>query len=247
MVYSTPSKNRRGHSMSTHFWPAGEPTAVFRFGEFTFDCESRLLLCNGTERHLSPKAQQLLRLLILARPRALSRQELYDELWPSTFVCETNLASIINEVRRALGDDGRAARYIRTVHGFGYAFRCEVVSPERIRLVAAALTCEGERHLLSDGENVVGRAPGSRVVIPDRSVSRTHAVITVHADAFSIADLDSKNGTYVDGQRIGRSPVPIPRRAQIMFGAIAASLVLSTISSTQNLRLNAIGSKRQSS
>jgi len=107
---------------------ADESAATFHIGEFTFDCASRLLMRGGVKRHLSPKAQQLLRLLLVARPRALSREELYDALWPSTFVCETNLASVVNEIRRALGDDARAARYIRTVHGFGYAFCGEVAT-----------------------------------------------------------------------------------------------------------------------
>src|SRR5215212_156790 len=139
--------------MSTNFWPDGKPAIAFRFGEFTFDCESRLLLCGGMERHLSPKAQQVLRLLILARPRALSRQELYDALWPSTFVCETNLASIINEVRRALADDVRAPQYIRTIHGFGYAFRGEVASSAPFGIGEVVLQCEGEKHQLFNGEN----------------------------------------------------------------------------------------------
>jgi len=228
--------------MSTNFWPAGEPPAVFRFGEFTFDCESRLLMRGETERHLSPKAQQLLRLLILARPRALSRQELYDALWPSTFVLETNLASVINEVRRALGAD--ASQYIRTVHGFGYAFRGEVASWAPISFGAAVLKCEGERHQLFHGDNLVGRALEARVVMTDCTISRCHALIAVGGDELSITDLDSKNGTYVNGQRIGRSPVTISPRARIEFGAVAASIIFPKISSTQSLRLNATGPKR---
>src|SRR6476659_7510437 len=137
--------------MSTILRPAGEPTATFRFGEFTFDCGSHLLMRSGVKQHLSLKAQHLLQLLILARPRALSREELYDALWPSTFVCETNLASIINEVRRALGDDARASQYIRTVHGFGYAFCGEIVSAVA-NFVAAMLQCEGQSHSLFEGE-----------------------------------------------------------------------------------------------
>ena len=66
--------------MSANFRAAGGPTAVFRFGEFTFDCGSRLLTRAGVTRHLSLKAQQLLQLLILMRPRALSQEELYDAL-----------------------------------------------------------------------------------------------------------------------------------------------------------------------
>lgn len=86
-----------------------------------FDVGSRLLRRDDEVRHLSPKAQQLLWMLIEARPDAVSRQDLSDELWPSTFVAETNLPCIVNEVRRALDDDSRTPRFIRTVHAYGEA------------------------------------------------------------------------------------------------------------------------------
>jgi DNA-binding winged helix-turn-helix (wHTH) protein len=100
----------QGETMGKNFRSAGRPAATFRFGEFTFDSASRQLWQQGVERHLSPKAQQLLELLIKARPRALSRKELYDALWPATFVGEPNLACLINEVRKTLGDDARDAQ-----------------------------------------------------------------------------------------------------------------------------------------
>jgi len=231
--------------MSVNFRPAGDPAATFRFGEFTFDCGSRLLTCSGEKRHLSLKAQQLLQLLLVARPRALSREELYDALWPSTFVCETNLASIVNEVRRALGDDARASNYIRTVHGFGYAFCGEVVSVAGMNFVAATLHCEGQNYPLYEGENLVGRAPDCRVMIMANTISRRHALITICDGLLSIRDLDSKNGTFVDGQLISRVPVIVTRHTQIAFGSIPASFNLRTISTTNSLMLNMPELKRQ--
>jgi DNA-binding winged helix-turn-helix (wHTH) protein len=231
--------------MSANVQQAGDPAATFRFGEFTFDCGSRLLTRSGVKRHLSLKAQQLLQLLLVARPRALSREDLYDALWPSTFVCETNLASIINEVRRALGDDARASNYIRTVHGFGYAFCGEVVSVVSMNSVAATLHCEGESHPLYEGENIVGRAQDCRVIIMAKTISRRHALITIHDGLLSIADLDSKNGTFVDGQLIGRLPVMVTPRTEIAFGSILASFNIRTISTTNSLMLNMPELKRQ--
>jgi len=220
--------------MSTNLRPAGEPAATFRFGEFTFDCGSRLLMRNGVNRHLSLKAQHLLQLLILARPRALSRDELYDALWPATFVCETNLAGIINEVRRALGDDARAASYIRTIHGFGYAFCGDVVSMSAAATnsVAATLHCEERSYPLREGENLVGRARDCGVVILAPTISRRHSLITIYDDSFSIRDLDSTNGTFVDGQRIGRLPVMATNRVRIAFGSVAASINFRDIPTT---------------
>ena len=229
--------------MSASFRPVGNPAATYRFGEFTFDCGSRLLTRSGARRHLSLKAQQLLQLLLAARPRALSRDELYDALWPSTFVCETNLASIVNEVRRALGDDARASQYIRTVHGFGYAFCGEVVSDVAMKLVTATLQCEGLSYPLYEGENLIGRASVCRVVIAANTISRRHALITIDDGAVSVRDLGSKNGTYVGGQMIGRVPVVVTHRAQLAFGIIDASITFRKNSSTNSLKLNEV--KRQ--
>lgn len=225
--------------MSATFRPASEPASIFRFGEFTFDCDSRQLIRGGVELHLSPKAKQLMILLLLARPRALARQELYDALWPSTFVSESNLASIVNEVRHALGDDARASRFIRTVHGYGYSFCAEVAAPGEIPFLDAMLLCNDRSYQLVEGPNTVGRAPGCRILIHDAAVSRHHAeIIIASSGGVSIKDLDSKNGTFVNGRRIGRSPVTVTRDMDISFGAVFASIVSPKVSSTATLRLN---------
>jgi len=97
-----------------------------RFGEFIVDFETRQLLRDTHPIHLTPKAYQLLVLLVEAQPRALSKDELQQGLWPSTFVDEANLSVVVAELRSALGDDARQPRYVRTVHGFGYAFAATV-------------------------------------------------------------------------------------------------------------------------
>jgi DNA-binding winged helix-turn-helix (wHTH) protein len=227
-----------GGFMSATYQSASKPARTFRFGEFTFDSGSRQLMRHGMERHLSPKAQHLLQLLLLVRPQALSREELYDALWPSTFVCETNLATIVNELRRALGDDARTSQFIRTVHGFGYAFCGEVAVPGKIPLVAATLVCDGKSYVLQEGSNEIGREPDCQIRLSDHTVSRRHALIVIDVNGFSIRDLNSKNGTCVDGQRIGRSPVTVNHGAQITFGGVVAALVFRKTSSTASLRLN---------
>src|SRR5262245_62846970 len=92
------------------------------FGEFTLDTDRRQLLKSDYQRHLSPKAYELLRLLIDNQPRALSKAELHERLWPSTFVSESTLSSLVAEVRDALGEKAETARFVRTAHRFGYAF-----------------------------------------------------------------------------------------------------------------------------
>jgi len=92
------------------------------FGEFAFDPEARELRRSGQRVELAPKALGLLQALLEARPRALSKAELRDRLWPDTFVSDTSLAQTVLELRKALDDSPRDPRYVRTIHRFGYAF-----------------------------------------------------------------------------------------------------------------------------
>ncbi len=64
--------------------------------------------------------------LLARRPHACRKQELHDRLWPDSFVSEATLASLVAEIRTALRDKARKPRFVRTVHGFGYAFCGEV-------------------------------------------------------------------------------------------------------------------------
>lgn len=245
MVYRM-SNPKTGISMRMSGLSDGE-SAVFHFGEFRFDCASHLLLRSGEEQHLSPKAQQLLRMLLLNRPKAVSREEIYDVLWPSTFVCETNMAGIVRELRHALGDDARSSQYIRTVHGFGYAFAADVETGEADvsdLIPVATLCCDGQSHGLYEGENLVGRAQNCRVVLAAATVSRHHAVITITGKTIFVEDLGSTNGTFVNGQKIRRSLVR--RHDEIAFGILQAAISRG-IWSTAPLPLGVFAPRRHSS
>jgi DNA-binding winged helix-turn-helix (wHTH) protein len=178
------------------------------FGDFTLDTALRQLNGPAGDVHVSPKAFDLLALLVEHRSRALSKAELQERLWPETFVVETNLASLIAELRDALNDDAKNPRFIRTAHRFGYAFCGTIVGrgnePESSPSVPTFswLLQDGRRIPLRSGENVVGRDPDGTVRIDSPSVSRRHARIRVSERHATIEDLDSKNGTYVRGERV---------------------------------------------
>jgi len=168
-----------------------------RFGETTFDGGRRLLLRGPEVVHVSPKAFQLLELLLARRPDAVSKAEIQEALWPRTFVSETNLPALVNEVRNALGDHARGAEFVRTVHGFGYAFEARVhelgaSEPAAFRHV---LLWGNAEIALSEGPSVVGRERVADVWIGHPSVSREHARITVEGSAAFLEDLGSRNGT----------------------------------------------------
>ena len=112
------------------------------FGEYVLDLGTRQVFRAADEMPLSPKAFQLLELLALRRPDAVSKEELQKALWPDTFVTETNLANLVNELRTAFGDEARQSHVIRTVHRFGYAFQAQARSlPGPARRGEAATNC----------------------------------------------------------------------------------------------------------
>src|SRR4051794_6777170 len=95
---------------------------AIRFDEFVLDAGTRQLTLRGDAIPLSPKALQLLQVLIDESPRVVSKEEIIERLWPDVTVEEANVRNLIAEVRPALSDDDRAPKYIRTAHRFGYAF-----------------------------------------------------------------------------------------------------------------------------
>jgi len=166
---------------------------VYRFGGFVLDTAARRLHRGNQAIHLTPKALELLQILIEQRPRAMSKEQLQDRLWPDTYVVEANLPVLIREIRTALGDDERSI--IRTVQRFGYAFSGEPAQASVHMLI------RGDREfVLRPGENVVGRDASSDVPIVSSTVSRQHAKITIRGDEATIVDLKSKNGTRVAGR-----------------------------------------------
>ena len=96
--------------------------APWVFDDFVIDLDSREVRRGGTLVSLSPKAFQLLGILVSNRPKAMSKRELQEHLWPDTFVVEKNLTNLVSEIREALDDDPVHPRFIRTVPRFGYAF-----------------------------------------------------------------------------------------------------------------------------
>jgi DNA-binding winged helix-turn-helix (wHTH) protein len=176
------------------------------FDDWTWDGDGRQLLHLGRRVHLSPKAFDLLGLLLQHRARMVSRKEAGAALWPGTFVSAASLAVVVNELRRTLGDSRREPRYLRTVHGHGYAFCGEGVEVTQPRgggaEMSMELVWEGRVVPLGPGENILGRLPECVVGIASAKVSRRHARIVVSAAGAVIEDLGSKNGTSVGGRRI---------------------------------------------
>lgn len=197
---------------------------TYEFDDFALNVKTRLLLRQGQEVHLSPKALDLLALLIENRQQAMSKANLQERLWPATYVADTNLAGLVAELRRALADSADEPRYIRTMQRFGYWF----IGPVRDnaggdrtvpRPVKYWLMLETRQIALNAGENIIGRGADAEVWVDAPGVSRHHARITVGADHATLEDLGSKNGTYLR-ERSVTAPARLSDGDQIRLGSV---------------------------
>ncbi len=197
------------------------------FGSFVFDSATRELLRDGERLHVSPKAFDVLQLLLEKRPEVVSKAELHDRVWAGAFVGDANLTVVVAEIRQALGDDSKDARFIRTVHRVGYAFcgdarAVDSASPRRARAAGAPrcwLSWNDQTLPLAAGENILGRDPRSDVWVDASGVSRRHARVFVAAGEVTIEDLGSRNGTFVKSRGVA-GPVALSDGDEIELGSV---------------------------
>jgi DNA-binding winged helix-turn-helix (wHTH) protein len=201
----------------------------WRFGDFTLDLQTRQLLRGERDTRLSPKALDLLAFLVSHQPDAVSKSDLVERLWPGTFVVEANLSNLVGEIRSALKDRPRAGKYIRTVHGIGYAFCGEARQEKRER--AERVNCWIEwgqqRFPLPKGVHVIGRDAAADVRLDSTTVSRRHARLVVDDKCTLLEDFGSKNGTFVGDARVTQ-PTPLEDGDAIRIGSLLVTYRVAT-------------------
>lgn len=109
------------------------------FGAFELDLEREDLRLDEVAVPLHATPLRLLIYLVRHRERAVSKQELLDEVWPDAVVSDTALSSALKELRRALGDDGASQRMISTQRGRGHRW----IAPVEVRSAAARAASAG--------------------------------------------------------------------------------------------------------
>jgi DNA-binding winged helix-turn-helix (wHTH) protein len=185
------------------------------FGPFIVDAQTRQLARGSQVLHLSPKAFDLLLLLLERRPAVVQKGEIASRIWPGVTVSETSMGGLVKEIRRALRDDPAQPAFIRTAHRVGYAFIARVDGEDVPRPAPDQgsyrcwLAWNDRTFSLAPGENIIGRDPRCTVWIDASGVSRRHARIVVTASESTVEDLGSRNGTA-----IRRTTVTTPRPLQ---------------------------------
>ena len=211
-----------------------------RFGPFTLDLDTRQLTRENRDIHLAPKAFDLLAALVLDRPKVLSKAVLQERLWPATFVAEANLSNLVAELREALGDPARTPVYIRTAHGFGYAFCGDAaVAGPRDRAPEGPscwLEWDGQRVALSIGEHVIGRDPDVEIRLDQSTVSRRHARLVVTTEGAMLEAFASKNGTFRGGERVS-APIRLADGDAIRVGSVEITFRVRSSPSSEETQL----------
>ena len=208
-----------------------------RFADCVLDLDARELVCGGAVVPVPPKVFQLLETLVRARPRALSKTDLHEALWPDTFVSDANLANLVADLRQALGDDAKNPTIIRTVQRFGYAFQAPALPDSEAPRTPSVfrLLWDGREISLSEGENILGRDREAVAWIDLYSVSRHHAKIVISGDEASLEDLGSKNGTFLRGETVTKA-VALADGDEIRIGTAVLTLRRFAGVSTQTAR-----------
>ena len=209
--------------------PDPSPPAV-RFGRFTFDRATRQVTCDDRPVHLTPKAFELLSVLIAEAPRVVSKEELHRHVWPDSFVSDASLLGLVKEVRHALGDEGQGA-VIRTVHRVGYAFAVPLQLVTARAPGARAWVMTGPVVVpLQEGENLIGRDAECAVIVDLPNVSRRHARIVVAGRTATLEDLGSTNGTVLGDRKIaGPTALRDADRIRVGDATLTFHIALTTL------------------
>lgn len=216
-----------------------------RFSDFELDDQRYVLKRAGRPLSLRPKVFDLLVHLAAHRERVVRREELVQALWGTTQVGAGSLSGLVNELRAALGEDGRSVSSIRTVHARGYQFVAQVWGEE----AATASRTIGdpveliERVASTGAIGVVVEVGGSvgevEAVAPD-DLSQVAGAIRAAAEdsGFSVVEVSAPDetrelsirfaGDLIRALARGRGPesvgkaLPLPARAWFASGRTVA-------------------------
>jgi DNA-binding winged helix-turn-helix (wHTH) protein len=223
-----------------------------RFAEFELDVGGYVLRRADGPLRLEKLPMELLILLVQRAGTLVQRSDIQAMFWPPDVYVEHDSAinTAVRKIRRTLGDDADNPRFVETVVGKGYRFIAPVESDANPQPQSSvnhgrssarwpggfpsySVTRGRQEFGLEAGETVFGRDPTAGVYVDHPSVSRRHACLSIGSHGTVLEDLNSRNGTFVNGRRID-GPTNIDHGALIGLGPITLTfIVLVAPASTQ--------------
>lgn len=213
--------------------------SILRFGDYELDRAAFTLRRGGNRLRLEKMPMEVLALLVEHRGALVTRGQI-EALWGADVFVD-HVAAIntaVRKIRQSLADDAEHPQFIETIIGKGYRFVAPVerIGPGRDTTIPRCrLTRGAQEFMLDPGENLLGRDADGGVYVDHPSVSRRHARISIASDRTTIEDLDSRNGTFVDGLKLN-APAQLRSGAIIGLGPIALTfLVVPEPASTKDV------------
>lgn len=127
----------RGELLRSGFRNTSTSNILFKFSDFVLNPETRHLFRQTESVRLPPHAFDILLFLVQKRGTVVLKEELLQQIWPGTFVEETNLAVHVSAIRRVLGEKRGENKYIETISGRGYCFVAPVKVVEENKTTAS--------------------------------------------------------------------------------------------------------------
>jgi predicted ATPase/DNA-binding winged helix-turn-helix (wHTH) protein len=204
------------------------------FGPFILNPTQRVLLRGDRPVRLGSRAREILICLVERAGSVVSKNELIKRVWPETIVEEGTLRVHIASLRKVLGEDRKAARYVENVTGHGYRFVATVTrasEPQSAPIAEAATTGPGH----PDGVPAIRPIGRNEVVATIADQLRQRRLMTIVGPGgmgkttVAWATANFARSSYPSGVCfVDLGSVPSPR---LIFGRLAAALGLATVAS----------------
>ena len=184
---------------------------VYEFGRFRLDPAERVLESCGHPVSITPKALDVLIVLIENHGRIIEREGLMRRVWPNTFVEDNNVAFNISVLRKLFGETSASSQYIETVPRRGYRFIAKVTAvPRPEAMEKESIPTE------QDAKNVPGQ-PLTETLIPSMPVARPGCLAS--------RDEDVRAEYYSPGQAAVCAPSTTGTYQRKMWAMVATGMV----------------------
>ena len=191
----------------------------YEFGDFRLDPVERQLRRNGEVLPLTPKAFEVLVMLVENGGHAIKKGEFLEKVWAGSYVEEKNLADNISLLRKALNDDPKAPAFIETVPRFGYRFMANVREVEDVGTELVVRERESARVVVEEEADAISAAEAgefevtARASLPAPAQRRSRPMLIVAALVLAVG---LALGAYALRKNRGTGNAPLARSIAVL-------------------------------